>query len=115
VAAQCAAGRRVILADATDSDFWRRMHAGNLRIAMLALPRVEANEAAAEQLHASAFEGVTTAIYKYAGEAERLEAAGVHAVKNLYEEAGEGFADFVCNSLASPAFQQLTDARISDS
>ncbi len=100
-------GRRVILADATDSDFWRRVHAGGLRVAMLALPRVEANEAAAEQLHASAFGGVIAAVYKYRDEAERLEAAGVNSAKNLYEEAGEGFADFVCNSLGSPAFQQL--------
>jgi len=99
VATQRAAGRRVILADATDSDFWRRMHAGNLRIAMLALPRVEANEAAAEQLREGAFEGVAAAVYKYRGHR-------AHGRRPALRERLPGLN-------GSPAFQRRVDERVS--
>jgi len=99
VAAHHEAGRRVILADATDSDFWRRIHTGRMRIAMLAMASFESNRIAATQLQASAFDGFCAALVKYDDEIAALRDAGVNVSRNLYEGAGDGFADFVCNTV----------------
>ncbi|MBI2994921.1 MAG: cation:proton antiporter [Gammaproteobacteria bacterium] len=88
------AGRHVIQASATDSDFWSRLRLnhGSLRLVMLAMPQNAENVYAAKQLRKFGYSGRVVALAKYPDDVDRLEDAGVHAVFNLYAEAGAGFA-----------------------
>lgn len=97
-----AAGRQVIRASGTDLDFWDRLRLDpdKLRLVLLALPRVEENEFAARQLRQHGYRGRVGALVKYPDEGERLQAAGVDRVYNLYQEAGAGLA---LDTLASEA------------
>jgi len=88
------AGRNVIHGDATDSDFWARVHAAphHLEAVLLAMPEYRANMYAVQQIKAGDFGGFIGALAKFPDQARMLKAAGVHAVFNMYAEAGAGFA-----------------------
>ena len=88
------AGRRVLQASATDSDFWSRLRLdhGRLRLVLLAMPRHSENAFATEHLLKHGYTGRIAALVRYDDDAERLQAAGVHHVFNFYTEAGAGFA-----------------------
>lgn len=97
-----AAGRNVMLGDATDPDFWERGRAGQkdgessrVRLVMLAMPEHQANMYALKQLQASGYNGYVAAVANYPDQAERLRKAGAHSVFNTYAEAGAGFASDV--------------------
>ncbi|MCP4687886.1 MAG: potassium transporter Kef, partial [Desulfobacterales bacterium] len=104
VAAHREVGRKVILDDATDSDFWEKIQPGKIRIVMLAMSSHEANLYALQRLRDIKYQGVVTAIARYADHQEELEAAGVSLVFNFFSDAGAGFADFVCERLDSCSF-----------
>jgi glutathione-regulated potassium-efflux system ancillary protein KefC len=95
------AGRKVILGDPTDHDFWAktRQHAKKIRMVMLTLPEHTANMLAVTQMNATKFAGSIAATAKFDDEVEALKEAGVHAAFNFYSEAGLGFAEHVCQSL----------------
>jgi predicted Kef-type K+ transport protein len=95
------AGRKVILGDPTDHDFWAKSRQGEKKIQMvlLTLPEHAANMTAVAQLTEMKFTGSMAATAKFDDEVEELKEAGVHAVFNLYAEAGYGFAEHVCQSL----------------
>ena len=97
-------GRQVIHGSATDPDFWERVDlaCNRIRLIMLAMPNVQENSYAAEQLKALGYQGKIAAVAKYPDEIQQLEEAGVHAAFNLFAEAGAGFADHVCDDLLSP-------------
>ena len=59
---------------------------------MLALPNLEANLSALEQLKEIGFSGRITATARYPDDVEPLQEAGANAVFNIYSEAGAGFA-----------------------
>lgn len=101
VARHRAVGRRVIQASATDSDFWSRLHLehGTLRLILLTLPQSTENTLAASLLIKNGYGGRIGALVKYDDEIEMLEAAGIHRVFNLYNEAGAGFAADACREL----------------
>jgi len=88
------AGRNVILGDATDSDFWERVHAAphNLRAVLLAMPEHRSNMYAVQQIRSGNFTGFIAALAKFPEHAELLKAAGVQEAFNMYAEAGTGFA-----------------------
>ena len=88
------AGRNVIHGDATDSDFWHRVHAAphHLKAVLLAMPEYRSNMYAVQQIKQGEFDGFISALAKFADQARMLKAAGVHAVFNMYAEAGSGFA-----------------------
>ena len=91
-----AAGRNVILGDATDIDFWAREKmsgSGKLRLAMLAMPNHSANMRAVEELVDRNFTGLIAATAQFDDEIEELKQAGAHAAFNFYAEAGFGFAE----------------------
>jgi predicted Kef-type K+ transport protein len=88
-------GRFVIVADATDPDFWQRINHSKVKIIMLAMPKHVQNLLALEQLTASGFTGQVTAIANYPDQQKELEALGVHSTYNFYLEAGTGFAEHV--------------------
>ena len=89
-----AAGRNVIHASATDSDFWDRLslEKSHIELVMLAMPQLEENLFATRKLNAKGYTGLIAAIVKYSEDADALREAGVHRVYNFYTEAGAGFA-----------------------
>ena len=96
------AGRKVILGDATDIDFWARAMAGDqekVRIVMLAMPEHRANLNAVKELSKRNFDGLIAATVQFDDEIQELKEAGVHAAFNIYAEAGFGFAEHVCSEL----------------
>ena len=94
------AGRTVAQGDATDSDFWERMHlSGRVRLALLTMSHHPANLHAAERIAADSPEITIAAIAKHDDEIAELEAAGVRHVFNFYAETGAGFAEDVCKRL----------------
>jgi len=96
VEVHCSQGRKVMLADATDSDFWRRMSAKDrLDLAVLAMPKHAANIHAAQSLKSCEFHGVVAATGKFDDEVKELRALGLDTAFNLYAEAGSGFAGHV--------------------
>jgi len=95
------AGRKVIFGDPTDHDFWAktRRGRGKIRMVLLTLPEHTSNMTAVAQLTEMKFAGSIAATAKFDDQVEELKAAGVHAVFNLYAEAGYGFAEHVCEAL----------------
>ena len=97
---QQSTGRRVLLGDPSDADFWDRVQAGHaLDLVMLAVPKMATSLAVVEQLRETSFNGRIAATARFADEMKILELAGVDTVFNTYAEAGAGFASHV---LASP-------------
>ncbi|MBQ4831728.1 cation:proton antiporter [Pseudoalteromonas sp. MMG010] len=92
-------GRKVLLADATDPDFWQRVNHSKVETVMLAMPKHMQNIFALEQLQASGYTGQVTAIANYPDQQKELEAMGVHSTYNFYLEAGSGFAEHVKQNL----------------
>ena len=88
--------RNVIIGDATDSGFWENLEPGNVNLVLLAITNHGANKHAAIRLRNSNFNGRIAAVAHYADEIKELENLGVDSVFNLYEEAGVGFAEHVC-------------------
>jgi Trk K+ transport system NAD-binding subunit len=96
VARQQEAGRRVLLGDPADADFWDRVHVPqHVEMIMLTLPRVNTSLAVLRQLRASRYSGPVAAIARYYDEIPRLEESGASLVFNIYTEAGTGFAEHV--------------------
>jgi predicted Kef-type K+ transport protein len=89
-----AEGLRVIHADATDPDFWRR--AGrpgvHLRAVLLAMPDHSANIYALERIREAEYEGFVAAMARYPEESALLTAAGSDIAFDVYGQAGTGFA-----------------------
>lgn len=91
-------GSNVILADATDYDFWERVQiqGSMIRMVMLTMPNFEANLYAARRIHAICPDIRIAAVVAFDDQIEVLREAGVHMVFNVHKEAGTGFADHVC-------------------
>ncbi len=90
----CAAGRRVILADPTNPDFWPRIkrQEGKAGMVMLAMPKHQVNLTAAKHLASHKFRGIIVATAHFDDQITELEEAGVTTAFNFYNEAGLGFA-----------------------
>lgn len=103
VVAQMKERRDVKIGDATDSGFWENLEPGNVKIVLLTMSNYRANKIAATRLKQSHFEGKIAAVARFDDEKAELEKLGVDSVFNLYEEAGIGFAEHVCE-VWSPEF-----------
>ena len=89
-------GRHVMLGDATDLDFWRRMkHSESVRIAVLAMHRHGANVTALDCLRESGFGGKVAAVARYQDEVRWAREHGVDTAFNVYAGAGLELADQV--------------------
>ena len=88
--------RNVIVGDATDSGFWDNLEPGDVKTVLLTLNNIQANRVAATRLKQGNFQGQIAAVARYDDEIEGLQKLGVDSVFNLYEEAGIGFAEHVC-------------------
>jgi len=94
-------GRNVVYGDAEDSDFWERVEPAKSRIdlVMLALPDPKASIFAIRQMAQRDYQGQITASVRYEDEIPILKEVGINAAYSLYEEAGVGFADHVCDHM----------------
>lgn len=96
VEAHQTAERNVLLADATDSDFWERVCPRDvLDLVVLAMPTHSANIHTVKTLHRHQFNGVIAASGKFPHEIRELRALGVDTAFNLYAYAGSNFARHV--------------------
>lgn len=91
VAHHAAEHRRVVLADASDPDFWVRLPLGEIRIIMLALTNHSENILVADLLRSMGYHGELSAVVRYEDHAEEMRGKGISAF-NLYAQAGTGFA-----------------------
>ncbi|MBV1906951.1 MAG: cation:proton antiporter [Pseudomonadales bacterium] len=88
--------QNVLYGDPSDADFWDKMEQDhNIELVMLALPNLQTNLNALEQLRAISFSGRISAIARFPDEVSLLKEAGATAVFNVYTEAGAGFAEHV--------------------
>ncbi|MBB5022805.1 cation:proton antiporter family protein [Desulfurispira natronophila] len=86
-----AAGRNVVLGDATDTDFWLRLQMDPyLEFIVLAMPSHCGNIFAAHQIRNLGISCQVAAIAKYPDEVEELHQLGICAAYDMYEEAGSG-------------------------
>jgi len=93
--------RNVKVGNATDSGFWENLEPGNVKIVLLCMSNFRANKIAATRLKQSHFTGKIAAVARFDDEMEELEKLGIDSVFNLYEEAGIGFAEHVCEMIGS--------------
>ena len=101
VSRHATAGRNVILADATDDEFWARTGKGKVSVALLALPEHEQNLGIARRVNSRPNVRHIFAVAQYPEEVAALRVAGVETIWNLYAEAGNGFAEEVIASLGN--------------
>jgi hypothetical protein len=99
--------RNVIVGDATDSGFWENLESGNVSTVLLAMSNFAANKLASLRLKQSHFQGKVAVVARFDDEIKELENLGVDSVFNLYEEAGIGFAEHVCEVMVSPNSPKL--------
>ena len=91
-----ATGRNALHGDPSDADFWEKIEQNHsIERIMLALPNLQANLDALEQLRAISFSGRISAIARFTDEVGILKKSGATAVFNIYTEAGAGFAEHV--------------------
>ena len=101
VAHQQAKGRNVVYGDAGDSDFWQRFgpSISRINLVMLSLPDPKTSVFAIRQMQANGYQGKIAVSVRYEDEIDIIKAEGIEAVYSLYEEAGVGFSDHVCNHM----------------
>lgn len=94
VARNVALGRRVVLGDATDPEFWSRFnqHGEETEMILLAMPHHKANVDAAMKFRERGYTGPIVSTALYPDQEESLRESGVTEVFNLYAEAGTGAA-----------------------
>ena len=94
------AGRKVLLGDPADSDFWDRVQLPrDVKMIMLTLPRVNTSLDVLGHLRDSNYRGPVAAVARYSDEIPLLEERGASLVFNIYTEAGTGFAEHVIESV----------------
>jgi len=93
------AGRRVLYADAEDSDLWSNINLDSVEAIMLAMPDVAANRAAVIQLRKRGYKGRVSATGVFPEDVVSVLEAGADDAYNYFAEAGVGFAEHVWESL----------------
>jgi predicted Kef-type K+ transport protein len=100
-------GRKVLHGDPSDADFWEKIAQDHsIKLVMLALPNLQANLDALEQLQRISFSGFIAATARFPDEVQLLKKSGATAVFNIYTEAGAGFANHV--ELNNSIFLEMT-------
>ncbi len=87
-------GMNVIVADATDAEFWQRLHPSHtVAIVVLAMPEHGSNLFALHQVEASEFDGTVAVVAHNDDDVKEIQDLGVEAVFHLYDGAGDSLAD----------------------
>ena len=95
-----ATGKRVLQGDATDVAFWQRINlAKSLPVIILATSSHATHMTVLEELKDIHCDIEVAAISRFDDEMEELKNHGVQVVFNLYEEAGNGFANHTYSAL----------------
>lgn len=92
-------GKKVIVGDATDYDFWERLRPGSVKLILLDMPNIKEVLAAVRMINRTKYQCLIAASVKHNDCVQPLKAAGVDSVFNVYAAAGSGFANHVCESL----------------
>jgi Trk K+ transport system NAD-binding subunit len=93
---QRSTGRKVLLGDPSDADFWDRVaETHTIQLVMLALPNLKTNLSVLDQLEEARFVGRVAATARFPDEIETLKRGGAATVFDIYTEAGTGFAAHV--------------------
>jgi len=102
-------GRRVVLGDASDSDFWERITVAGTSIGMvmLTLPDPKASAFVINQLKERGYTGQIAASVHHEDEIDELRKAGIDAAFIVSHEAGVGFADYVCKHMEHCQLQEI--------
>lgn len=94
------AGRKVVLADGEDADFWRSVDLRRLEVAVLAMDDLEAKLTAARKLRERGFAGPIVSHAMYPDEAERIREAGADQTHLTMQEAGKSLAGHALRGLS---------------
>ena len=92
-------GRKVILGDATDYDFWERLRPGSVKLILLDMPNRKEALDAVNMIKRNKYKLIIAAAVKHNDCVSALKAAGVDFVFNVYAEAGSGFANHVSENV----------------
>ncbi|MBT8119183.1 MAG: cation:proton antiporter [Gammaproteobacteria bacterium] len=92
-------GRKVILGDATDYDFWERLRPGSVKLILLDMPNTNEAIDAVHMIKRNKYEVIIAAAVKHNDCISLLKDAGVDFVFNIYAEAGSGFANHVSENI----------------
>jgi len=90
---QAEKGRKVIIGDGTNSQFWGNQKFIDYKLIMLALSNVQDNLEVTKQLIERGYKGKIAAISFFHDEEDILKEAGVNMVFNYHTEAGMGYAN----------------------
>lgn len=97
VKSYCDLGWNMILGDPTDVDFWERTQKQHqVKVVMLAIRNHRENKQAARLLRSLGFTGCLSATASHEDEIQELTELGVDAAYNIYGNAGEAFANYIC-------------------
>ena len=100
VATHQSAGRNVILADATDDEFWARVRDHKVLVTLLLMREHEQNLCVARRVQATARDAERTfAVADHPKQEQALREAGVEAVWNFDTEAGTGLGEALISVL----------------
>jgi len=95
VNAQQAAGRNVVLADATDDELWEGVAVQKVEVGILALKNHQENMAIIRRVKLRNRNAKLFAVANHEDEVEELIAAGAESAWNIYSTAGGGLASDV--------------------
>lgn len=99
VAEHAGSARKVILADAEDTDFWRMVRLDSLAVVVLALDHIEAKVIAARKLRERGFQGSIISHALYSDHVDLIRAAGADCTYLTMHEAGMSMAGHVLHEL----------------
>jgi len=90
-------GWNIILGDPTDVDFWERKSRDHkIQVIMLTARNQHENKQAVKLIRAIGYQGCLSATASHEDEIQELRELGVDTAYNIYGNAGEAFANFVC-------------------
>lgn len=96
------AKRRVLYADAEDTELWENLMLDGIHAVLLTMPDIEAKALATRQLRARGYRGVISATATYPEELQLLAGAGADHIYNYYDNIGQSMALQLQEFLAQP-------------
>jgi len=87
------AGFNVVQGDATDPEFWSRMHPRDVTLAVLAMPFHSSNLVALQKLRESGFSGTVAVVTQYDDDLREARKMGADTGFQLYDGVGSELAD----------------------